>query len=69
MKTLYKNTNVIAVAILCTMLLTAGTAVAVGHDRNETQVANCTATQPETIGRFVVTPTKVTFIASAKANG
>ena len=66
MKTLYKNTNVIAVAILCTMLLAAGTAVAVGHDRDVVQVANRNATQPETIGRFVVTPTKATYIASAK---
>ncbi|MBK7685384.1 MAG: hypothetical protein KA388_02870 [Rhodocyclaceae bacterium] len=69
MKTLYRNTNVIAVAILCTMLLVAGTAVAVGHDRNVVQVTNRDATQPETIGRFVVTPTKTTFIVATKSNG
>ena len=68
MKTLYKNTNVIALAILCTMLLAAGTAVAVVHERDDVQVVNRAAAQPELIGRFVVTPTKTTFIASAKAN-
>ena len=67
MKTLYKNTNLIAVAILCTMLLAAGTAVAVVHERDDVQVANRTSIQPETLGRFVVTPTKSTFIASAKS--
>ena len=67
MKTLYKNTNLIAVAILCSMLLAAGTAVAVVHERDDIQVANCTSTQAESLGRFVVTPTKSTFIASAKS--
>lgn len=66
MKTLYKNTNVIAGVILCTMLLAAGTAIAVGHDRDVVKVTARNATQPETIGRFVVTPTKATYIASAK---
>ena len=69
MKTLYKNTNLIALAILCTMLLATGTAVAVGHDRDVDQVAHRNATQPETIGRFVVTPTRATFIALAIAKG
>ena len=67
MKTLYKNTNLTAVAILCTMLLTAGTAVAVVHERGDGQVANCATTQTESLGRFVVTPTKGTFIPSTKS--
>ena len=67
MKTLYKNTNLTAVAILCTMLLTAGTAVAVVHERADGQVANCSSMQADSLGRFVVTPTKATFIASEKS--
>ena len=67
MKTLYKNTNLIAGAILCSMLLTAGTAVAVVHERGDGQVSNCSSMQADSLGRFVVTPTKASFIASAKS--
>lgn len=66
MKTLYNNTGRIAAAIVGVMVLSVGTAVAV--TKNGHQGANAVAMQSsvqemETIGRFVVTPTKAEFEA------
>jgi len=61
MKTLYKSSRLIAAAIVGTLVLSAGGAVALTKDaRCETQ--SVTMTQYEDMGRFVVTPTKVTYV-------
>ena len=68
MKTLYKNSKLIALIILGAMLMAAGTAVAVSHERQEPQALVSSASKPQVVGRFVVTPTKAMFFpASANA--
>ena len=71
MTNLYKNTSRIASAIVATMLLSVGTAVAVTKDGAAAE--RLTTVQPgvqqtETIGRFVVTPNTVKFVAPATEN-
>ena len=70
MTNLYKNTSRIASAIVATMILSVGTAIAVTKDGGSTAHFSTTPTlqQTETIGRFVVTPNSVKFVAPATAN-
>jgi hypothetical protein len=57
MKTLYKSTRLIAAAVVGSLVLSAGAAVALTKDAQcEPQVT--TATHYQDMGRFVVTPTK-----------
>lgn len=65
MKTLYKNSKLIALVVVGTMLMAANTAVAVSHERQGPQALASRASSPELLGRFVVTPTKATFTAAA----
>lgn len=60
MKTLYKNSCHIAATIVGTLVLSAGGAAALTQDTLcETQ--SVTMTPYKDMGRFVVTPTKVTY--------
>ncbi len=71
MTTLYKNTRRTAAMIVATMVLSVGTAVAVTKDNHSVAPAVTNATssqQAETIGRFVVTPNTVKFVAPATEN-
>ncbi len=71
MTNLYKNTSRIASAIVATMVLSVGTAVAVtkdGHSTAQPSVVTPTLQQADTIGRFVVTPNTVKFVAPATEN-
>ena len=61
MKTLYKNSRVIATAIVATLVLSAGGAVALAKD-TQCETKSVAMTQYENLGRFVVTPTKVTYV-------
>lgn len=71
MKTLYKNSRLIAATIVGTFVLSTGAAVAVAKDS-----ANCrpclnssAMAQVENVGRFVVTPNTVNFVAPAEVIG
>jgi hypothetical protein len=71
MTTLYKNTRRIAASIVATLVLSVGTAVAVTKDNHASaNVAplHSATQQTETIGRFVVTPNTVKFVAPATEN-
>ena len=65
MKTLYKNSKLIALVVVGTMLMAAGTAVAVSHERQGPRALVSRASSPELLGRFVVTPTKAMFTAAS----
>ena len=65
MKTLYKNSRLIAAAILGTFVFSAGAAVAVSHDVSQAP----TSAQVETVGRFVVTPKSMKFVAPVEVLG
>jgi hypothetical protein len=71
MTTLYKNTNRLAATIVATLVLSVGTAVAVTKDNHSAANAvpvNSATQHTETIGRFVVTPNSVKFVAPATEN-
>ena len=62
MTTLYKNTRRIATTIVATMVLSVGTAVAVTSESYQSMpVAEYHAA--ESLGRFMVTPSEVKFVA------
>ena len=68
MTTLYKNTRRIAATIVATVVLSVGTAVAVtmeNHPATNIAPAQSATQQGETIGRFVVTPNTLRFVAPA----
>ena len=58
MKTLYKSSRLIAAAIVGTLVLSAGAAIAVTKDATNCEPcpASQSMTQAEDMGRFVVTP-------------
>ena len=63
MKTLYKNSHLVAAAIIGALLLSASAAVAVtGDDEGP-------AAQVESVGTFVVTPHGTTFVAPPELLG
>jgi hypothetical protein len=64
MKTLYKGTRLIAAAIVATLVLSTGAAVALTKDTQLNKQA-VTITHYEDLGRFVVTPKKVTYVDCA----
>jgi hypothetical protein len=68
MTTLYKNTRRIAATIVATMVLSAGTAVAVTNQTNESAPVS-KVPQGETVGRFVVTPTSMKFVPPVETVG
>lgn len=68
MKTLYKSSKLVALIVVGVMLMAAGTAVAVSQDRKAHQESVGRTSSPELIGRFVVTPTKATYIASSSVS-
>ena len=65
MKTLYKSSRLIAAAIVGTVVLSAGTAMAIAKDT--TSCRECPDHQAranvEDMGRFEVTPNSVKFVA------
>ena len=71
MKTLYKSSRVIAAAIVGTLVLSAGGAVAITKDSTSFEAArvNQTTTQAQEMGRFEVTPNTVKFVAPAEVMG
>ncbi len=68
MTTLYKNTRRIAAAIVATMVLSAGTAVAVTNRTNDAAPIS-KVPQADTVGRFVVTPSTMKFVPPAETVG
>ena len=68
MKTLYKNSRLIAAAIVGTFVFSAGAALALSHDGDVVSQAP-TPAQVENVGRFVVTPNTVKFVAPVKVIG
>lgn len=68
MKTLYKNSRYIAAAIVGTMVLSASGALALTHD-TPCETPTVSMTQVEDMGRFVVTPQKVTYVRPAEDLG
>ncbi|MBK7686741.1 MAG: hypothetical protein IPJ25_12610 [Rhodocyclaceae bacterium] len=71
MKTLYKSSRVIAAAIVGTLVLSAGAAVAITKDSTSCEAAlvTQTTTQAQEMGRFEVTPNTVKFVAPAEVMG
>lgn len=67
MKTLYKSSRLIAAAIVGSLVLSAGAAVALTTDAHRTVIA-ADAKHINDLGRFEVTPTKQTHIESATAS-
>jgi hypothetical protein len=55
--TLYKRTHFIAIAIFAILVATATAAIAMIHQHTE-----ALASSAPTIGRFVVTPTRICFV-------
>ncbi len=71
MTTLYKNTRRTAAAIVASMVLSVGTAVAFTTDNypaTNSALSKSPPQQAATIGRFVVTPNTVKFVAPATEN-
>ena len=64
MKALYKSSRLIAAAIVGTLVLSAGAAIAVTKDATNCEPcpASQSMTQAEDMGRFVVTPKTVTYV-------
>lgn len=70
MKTLYKNSRLIAAAIVGTLTFSAGTAVAIAKDNATTPVRSSAAnTQVDELGRFVVTSRGATYVRPAQGLG
>jgi hypothetical protein len=68
MTTLYKNTRRIAATIVATMVLSAGTAVAVTSEAYQSlPVAEYHAA--ESVGKFVVTPNTMKLVPPAETVG
>ena len=68
MKSLYKSSKLVALFVVGVMLMAAGTAVAVSQERKLHQESVGRASSPDLIGRFVVTPTKASFIAASSVS-
>jgi hypothetical protein len=66
MKTLYKNTRLIAAAIVGSLVLSAGAAVALTKD---TEPKNAKPVSVDNVGRFVVTPKGTQFVPPAESVG
>lgn len=64
-KTLYKRSHFAAAGIFVVLMITAGAAAAVMHERS---VAARDMHAAPVVGRFVVTPTSSQFIPAAKTN-
>ena len=66
MKTLYKNTRLIAAVIVGSLVFSAGAAVALTKNSGE---KNATPIQIDNVGRFVVTPKGTQFVPPAESVG
>ena len=64
MKTLYKSSRLIAAAIVGSLVLSGGAAVALTNDADHRSGA-VDSTHYEDLGRFEVTPTKQTHVDSS----
>lgn len=69
MKTLYKNSRLIAAAIVGTMVFSAGTAVALTKETSIKSKQVQTLQGPQDLGRFVITPTRATYLRPAEELG
>ena len=71
MKTLYKSCRLIAAAIVGTLVLSAGAAVAITKDSSNfgPSTDKQVMTQAQDMGRFEVTPNTVKFVAPAEVMG
>jgi hypothetical protein len=64
MKTLIKSNKLLTLVIVGVLLMATDAAVAINQERKLQRALVAEANEPVIMGRFVVTPTKSTFIAA-----
>lgn len=69
MTTLYKNTRLIAAVIVGSMVFSTGAAVALTNDIGQTARQIPKNVQMDNLGRMVVTPNTVKFVAPVESLG